>query len=837
MKYKSILWALGSMLFSACAVEDVANPSTVDENGMQTITVESASFDEPATRVNAVVKPTGGYTFPWQNGDQIAVYGSSDEAKGWGFFTLAGGVGDSSGNFKGIFKLQPTVDYFSFYPALEFTSRTNANAIPVDYTGQVQTKDADLSHLSNYIYMAAKGDESYNFKSKHVGSLVKIQLQDPNYEAAYKIVLSTDENDFVLKGTVDLTTTTASAAPDITPTQKSSTFEIGYKVGSATIVDNTITAYAMIAPTDLSGKELKATVKHTSGDDAVYALESDPVNPFVKGKAYTLTGTIDEIDQTKEYLTFTAQEDNSIIGLVNNGGNAPNIEYSFDKVNWTPWDYSAIALEKDQKVFMRGNNDRFSSNGSKYSNFAMTGKIAANGNVMSLLYAEDFENKISLSSKNSCFLSLFVGCTSLTTAPEFPATVLAQYCYESMFSGCTSLTTSPRLPATSLAIACYYEMFSGCTSLTIAPELPATTLLSECYIRMFKNCTNLTTTPELPATALVSSCYYEMFSGCTSLTKVPSTLPATNLTSNCYSRMFSGCTSLTKVPSILLPATILASGCYNEMFSGCTSLTEAPELPARTSASSCYRSMFSGCTSLTTAPDLPATSLAEMCYTNMFGYCTSLTKAPELPAKILGKKCYEQMFLGCTGLTIAPELPATSLSEGCYNSMFYHCTSLAKAPELPATVLNSYCYEGMFAGCASLTTAPELPATTLVDGCYCSMFSGCTSLTKVPSTLPATNLTSSCYSRMFSGCTSLTTAPELPATTLVSGCYESMFDGCTKLKYVKVAFTTVPSSSYTKYWLRGVSSAGTFYKNKNATWNVTGYHGIPSSWTVIEYEP
>mgnify|MGYP007037161597 CR=1 FL=1 len=34
---------------------------------------------------------------------------------------------------------------------------------------------------------------------------------------------------------------------------------------------------------------------------------------------------------------------------------------------------------------------------------------------------------------------VFQNCTSLTTAPELPATTLANYCYNYMFSGCTSL--------------------------------------------------------------------------------------------------------------------------------------------------------------------------------------------------------------------------------------------------------------------------------------------------------------------------------------------------------------------------------------------------------------
>lgn len=43
---------------------------------------------------------------------------------------------------------------------------------------------------------------------------------------------------------------------------------------------------------------------------------------------------------------------------------------------------------------------------------------------------------------------------------------------------------------------------------------------------------------------------------------------------------------------------------------------------------------------------------------------------------------------------------------------------------------------------------------------------------------------------------------------------------------------SVPPSSYTDYWVSGVSSSGIFVKNANATWNITGENGIPSGWTV-----
>ena len=62
--------------------------------------------------------------------------------------------------------------------------------------------------------------------------------------------------------------------------------------------------------------------------------------------------------------------------------------------------------------------------------------------------------------------SAFRNCTSLTTAPELPATALAALCYCNMFRGCTGLTNAPALPATTLAKRCYEYMFYGCSNLT-----------------------------------------------------------------------------------------------------------------------------------------------------------------------------------------------------------------------------------------------------------------------------------------------------------------------------------------------------------------------------------
>lgn len=217
------------------------------------------------------------------------------------------------------------------------------------------------------------------------------------------------------------------------------------------------------------------------------------------------------------------------------------------------------------------------------------------------------------------------------------------------------------------------------------------------------------------------------------------------------------------------------------------------------------------------------------CFINLFNGCASLVSAPELPATTLKTYCYYSLFQG-TCLVSPPTLPATTMLTYCYCSMFRDCTSLSYAPTLPATTLASRCYANMFRGCTGITTPPILPATTLVEYCYLGMFNS-SGITSAPE-LPVATLQTGCYSAMFYNCEYLVTAPVLPATTLVSNCYIQMFDGCTNLNYVKAMFTTTPGTTYTRYWLRGVASSGTFVKNASATWSVSGDNGIPSGWTV-----
>ena len=159
---------------------------------------------------------------------------------------------------------------------------------------------------------------------------------------------------------------------------------------------------------------------------------------------------------------------------------------------------------------------------------------------------------------------------------------------------------------------------------------------------------------------------------------------------------------------------------------------------------------------------------------------------------------------------------------------------------LPATALSLSCYDGMFYGCSGLTTAPSLLATTLANSCYRSMFEDCTSLTTVPSVLPATTLATHCYSSMFDGCTSLTTAPMLPAPILVEASYSWMFFNCTSLQSITCLATDISATDCTTSWVDGVALAspnGVFTKAASMTSWRYGGSGIPTTWTIQDYQP
>ena len=305
--------------------------------------------------------------------------------------------------------------------------------------------------------------------------------------------------------------------------------------------------YALIKPCEAQNSETFISLDVAEGASKTTTETLTGIPALTAGKSYTykLTvgkdkvsvsgisvadwtgGTITDNGKTEEcptpYVTFTAEGKQTFKMTVQNGYEISELEYSVNNGDWATVkaDTEVPFGGENGNLRLRGTNIKGTADGFDwYSTITFTDPtvdVACIGDIRTLL---DWRIYNIVETNNAMFCSLFNGCSVLTSAPELPATKLAEDCYYQMFSGCTNLTAAPELPATTLENSCYRDMFRSCTKLTSAPELPATTLADYCYYGMFEKCTNLTSAPELPATVLAEACYGSMFSDCTKLSTV-----------------------------------------------------------------------------------------------------------------------------------------------------------------------------------------------------------------------------------------------------------------------------------------------------------------------------
>ena len=212
------------------------------------------------------------------------------------------------------------------------------------------------------------------------------------------------------------------------------------------------------------------------------------------------------------YLTFSAESGQTFTMNIMEFSLGENeyFEYAVGDGEWTKFTrtVSGIAFGGAKgNLRLRGKSSKgtaIDGNITSRISFGTSGVLVdCSGDIRTLI---DYENYATASTAEARFCRLFQYNQLLRTAPELPASTLADYCYRSMFYGCTSLTQAPELPATTLARSCYSVMFDGCTSLTQAPKLPATTLADWCYFQMFNGCTSLSSITMLATNVSAPRC-------------------------------------------------------------------------------------------------------------------------------------------------------------------------------------------------------------------------------------------------------------------------------------------------------------------------------------------
>lgn len=254
-----------------------------------------------------------------------------------------------------------------------------------------------------------------------------------------------------------------------------------------------------------------------------------------------------------DYFTIESLQDSNTISLVKvkNCSISPTIYYSTDDGNtWssvsaTSTTTNITTINTGDKLLLRSTNNNLAITWDTYNKLNCSKNFKVYGNVMSLLFGNNFQNQVTFNNNTTHNLAgLFYGVTTLTDASDLilPATTLNSNCYNCMFRGCTNLVNGPKLlPALDVPVDAYSSMFEGCVKLVEGPEILATTVSGNtalnrmfCMNRNSKVTSAMTKSPILRVTnpGDYSNVYQQLFCGNGNITEVTILAVGTGLTFN-----------------------------------------------------------------------------------------------------------------------------------------------------------------------------------------------------------------------------------------------------------------------------------------------------------------
>lgn len=302
--------------------------------------------------------------------------------------------------------------------------------------------------------------------------------------------------------------------------------QVGTEVGHTAKETCTYSPVVLVAPTIIfNGEEISlacstqgAVINYRLNQEGTYEVYTTPITisadtlietySTYRGRVSSVVTQNCEYSPVhhyeNDYLTFRITSAGTICWKSVGSGYAKTIEYSLNGGEWTSITAAssptAINVVADDVIRFKGTNTTYAGSKANYASFGKdtsgatdigsTAHFVAEGNVMSLIYGDNFIGNTAMTGTYN-FCSLFKR-TNIESAENLvlPSTTLTNYCYRAMFSWCTVLSVAPKLLATTLAQGVYWYMFEQC-AITEAPELLAEHLVAECYGNMFTGCTSL----------------------------------------------------------------------------------------------------------------------------------------------------------------------------------------------------------------------------------------------------------------------------------------------------------------------------------------------------------
>ncbi len=218
-------------------------------------------------------------------------------------------------------------------------------------------------------------------------------------------------------------------------------------------------------------------------------------------------------DYSLDYLTFEVLSGTTSIQFAQQtqSGNVNKvINYSINDGEWVQISTgSSIYCSNGDKIRFKAinttsyTNDNSSNYNRNYTYFHFGNrKVNVYGNIMSLIYGDDFVGTSLASTNKYAFCSLFKQPTTVTGGIVDASNLIlpvasTEGCFRAMFSTNKQMIAGPREirlveNGSGANYMCYY-MFENCTSLVTAPNLPTINNTgSYIYGLMFTGCTSLT---------------------------------------------------------------------------------------------------------------------------------------------------------------------------------------------------------------------------------------------------------------------------------------------------------------------------------------------------------
>lgn len=300
------------MMVAMCVLAVLAACSETSEELVPEVKGEGvyATIEQPVSvDTKSLAYENGKLVFTWAEGEKVVVFGNKDAAS---FNSLTSGGKSTKLESEG-FTLKDNVNYYACLPAYTIPAATQSTSVPVTFMGQRQTANGNSDHLKSFDYACASatkaaGENSISFELKNqVAWIVLDHTFTDATNNVTSVTINADEDLFVTKGTLDVTTSTITEGTK----DRKITLNLGEEGGNGLsfAAGEAFRGFFTLNPVDLSGKTLTFTATTKSGETVTLGTFTKASANLTKNLAVRIqtsgSAKVATVDG-KEYSTLSA---------------------------------------------------------------------------------------------------------------------------------------------------------------------------------------------------------------------------------------------------------------------------------------------------------------------------------------------------------------------------------------------------------------------------------------------------------------------------------------------------------------------------------------------------